>query len=165
LQLQYETIEMADFGKMNCSLARSLSEVGERWSLLIIREAIMGTTRFDQFQKRLGIARNMLATRLNELVANGILRRSASHESARIFDYTLTEKGWDLYGAMAALMHWGDKWLDQGRGAPVVLVDTKTHKPLPRVTLTQGKGSELSPHRIAIQPGPGADERTRKRFS
>jgi DNA-binding HxlR family transcriptional regulator len=156
---------MTDFSDMNCSLARALSQVGERWSLLIIREAIMGTTRFDQFQKRLGIARNILTARLNELVAAGVLTREVSDESARIFDYTLSEKGWDLYGAVAALLHWGDKWLDQGKGAPVVLIDPATKKPLPRVTLKRGNGRQLSPRTVLIRAGAGADERTRRRFS
>jgi DNA-binding HxlR family transcriptional regulator len=163
--IKLKFLAMTDFGDMNCSLARALSQVGERWSLLIIREAIMGTTRFDQFQKRLGIARNILAARLNELVASGVLMREMSDESARIFDYNLTEKGWDLYGAVAALMHWGDTWLDQGKGAPVVLIDPMTTKPLPRVTLKRQDGKQLSPRTVLIKAGAGADERTRMRFS
>jgi DNA-binding HxlR family transcriptional regulator len=156
---------MTDFGDMNCSLARALSQVGERWSLLVVREAIMGTTRFDQFQKRLGIARNILTARLGELVTAGVLKREVSGESARIFDYTLTEKGWDLYGAVAALMHWGDTWLDQGKGAPVTLIDATTKKPLPRVALKRDDGRNVSPRTVLIRAGSGADARTRMRFS
>jgi DNA-binding HxlR family transcriptional regulator len=149
---------------MNCSLARSLAIVGERWSLLIAREAIMGTRRFDHFHRRLGIARNILTARLNELVAGGILDRTPSRESARIFDYALTDKGWDLYGVVAALLHWGDRWLDHGKGPPIVLLDPATRKPLPRVTLVNADGSERSPGMVVIGPGPGADKRTRRRL-
>ncbi len=153
-----------DFGDMNCSVARALGEVGERWSLLIVREAIMGSTRFDEFHQRLGVARNILTRRLETLVAAGVLQRLASEHNARIFIYQLTEKGWDLYPVVAALMHWGDRWIDAGAGPPVVLVDRKTGEPIPRVTLRTERGQAIARADIAIRPGAGATQRTRARL-
>jgi DNA-binding HxlR family transcriptional regulator len=152
------------FAEMNCSVARALGEVGERWSLLIVREAIMGATRFEAFHAALGIARNILTDRLNALVSDGILGKTASKESARIFDYRLTEKGWDLYGVVAALMHWGDRWLPQESGAPVIIVDRRTGEPVPRVTLRRGEALHIPHGELLIAPGPGANERTRWRL-
>jgi DNA-binding HxlR family transcriptional regulator len=165
MQLYFYGSQMTDFADMNCSLARSLAQVGERWSLLIIREAIMGTSRFDDFQKRLEIARNILATRLAELVQNGILSRNTSSESKRIFDYALTEKGWELYTPVVALLQWGDKWLDKGKGAPVALFDRRTNKPIARLQLQGGKHNKITSTSIVILASVGADERTRRRFS
>ncbi len=148
----------------NCSVARALGAVGERWSLLIIREAIMGSTRFDEFHVRLGIARNILQSRLRTLVENGVLERSFSSTNARIPHYVLTGKGWDLFPVVAALMHWGDQWLDNGAGAPVLLVDPSTDAAIPRVTLREREGDVLPPRLILLRAGPGATSRTRQRL-
>jgi DNA-binding HxlR family transcriptional regulator len=155
---------MTAFAKMNCSVACALGEVGERWSLLIVREAIMGATRFEAFHAALGIARNILTDRLNALVLVGVLDKTASRQSARIFDYRLTEKGWDLYGVVAALMHWGDRWLPQESGAPVIIVDKRTGEPVPRVTLRRGEAPDIPHGELLIVAGPGANERTRRRL-
>jgi DNA-binding HxlR family transcriptional regulator len=149
------------FADMNCSLARALSVIGERWSLLIIREAVMGSSRFDEFHQRLGIARNILQTRLEALVSDGIMRREASPQSARVHHYILTDRGWDLFHAIAALMQWGDRWMDKGKGPPVVLVDPGTGAPI--TSLKAGAG--IDPRRIKLRPGPGADKNTARRLS
>lgn len=154
-----------DFSDMNCSVARALGEIGERWSLLIVREAIMGSTRFDEFHQRLGIARNILTARLVTLVAAAVLERTASEQNARIPVYKLTEKGWDLYPVVAALMHWGDRWIELGAGPPVVLVDRASGKPLPRVMLRRDRGQAIPLTDIAIRPGAGATARTKARLS
>jgi DNA-binding HxlR family transcriptional regulator len=155
---------MADFKDMNCSVARALDEVGERWSLLIIREAIMGSTRFDEFHERLGVARNILADRLASLTQSGILTRTISPGDARIHHYALTEKGRDLLPVIAAMMHWGDRWMSAAAGPPVVLVDRKTRAAIPRVTLRRAKGGELGWDDIAIEAGRGAAAPTRARL-
>jgi DNA-binding HxlR family transcriptional regulator len=153
------------FNEMNCSVARALSEVGERWSLLIVREAIMGSRRFDEFHQRLGIARNILADRLTTLVTQGVLSKTPSAENLRILDYVLTEKGRDLFGVVAALMHWGDRWLDNDEGPPVVLLDRKNAQPLPRVTAVRKSGRPVALEEVMIAAGPGATERTRMRLA
>jgi DNA-binding HxlR family transcriptional regulator len=150
--------------KLDCSVARALGEIGERWSLLIIREAIMGSSRFDEFHRRLGIARNILQARLSTLVEADVLQRSLSLENARIPIYALTKKGWDIFPVVAALMHWGDRWLDGGEGPPVILVDSATGSEIQQLVLRHTSGEILSPHQIILRPGRGASSRTRRRF-
>lgn len=111
-------------GEVNCSVARTLAVIGERWTMLILREAFMGRHRFDDFQRNIGIARNILATRLRALVKDGILERSrADGEHARV-EYRLTRKGMELYPVMVAMLKWGDAWLWPAgdKGPPLQLV-------------------------------------------
>src|SRR5215470_15714010 len=107
----------------NCSVARTLAVIGERWTMLILREAFMGRRRFDDFQRNIGIARNILAARLRALVSDGILERSegGEDEHARV-EYRLTKKGLDLYPVMVAMLRWGDTWLCGEKGPPLTLV-------------------------------------------
>ena len=104
----------------NCSLARALSAVGDRWTLLILREAFSRVRRFDDFQSRLSIARRILAERLAGLVADGILEKTAYQERPARFEYRLTQKGLDLYPAILALVHWGDAYCAGAEGPPVI---------------------------------------------
>lgn len=149
---------------INCSIARALGEIGERWSLLIIREAVMGSTRFDEFHERLGIARNILTDRLATLVSHGVLDRTATPHNARIHHYTLTLKGRDLLPVLAALMHWGDRWIHAGIGAPIVLVERKTKRPIAPMILRGDKGQPLESADIDITAGPGATALMRRRL-
>jgi DNA-binding HxlR family transcriptional regulator len=100
----------ADFGSMHCSLARSLDVIGEWWSLLIVRDALMGKRRFGEFQSSLGAARNILSARLKKLVACGILEQVATREHGRR-EYILTDKGRELGMVLLALRLWGARWL------------------------------------------------------
>ncbi|MBE7519193.1 MAG: helix-turn-helix transcriptional regulator [Thermoflexaceae bacterium] len=110
------------FASMNCSVARTLEVVGEWWTMLIVREAFFGVRRFDSMQQRLGIARNVLATRLQSLVDHGILERRRYQERPERFEYRLTEKGLDLYPVLVAMMRWGDRWTVGEDGPPVTLL-------------------------------------------
>ena len=112
------------FAAMDCSVAQSLEVVGEWWSLLILRDSFQGVRRFDDFQRRLGIARNVLTERLQRLVDEGILERRRYQTNPERFEYRLTEKGLDLYPVIIGLMRWGDKWAWGEQGPPVIL----THK-------------------------------------
>jgi DNA-binding HxlR family transcriptional regulator len=103
-----------------CSIARSLEQIGERWTLLIIRDAFLGIRRFDDFQSKLGIARNVLQGRLERLVESGILERVRYQERPERFEYRLTEMGIDLWPVVVALLHWGDKHLAPD-GPPVIM--------------------------------------------
>ncbi|MFN0096420.1 MAG: winged helix-turn-helix transcriptional regulator [Dehalococcoidia bacterium] len=102
------------FAEMSCSIARALDVVGERWTLLVVREAFGGTRRFEDFLERLPIARNVLAERLATLVAHGVLERRPYHERPERYEYGLTERGMDLYPVLIALMHWGEEHTPPG---------------------------------------------------
>ena len=102
-----------DYEGQDCSIARALEVVGERWTLLIVRDAFLGLRRFDQFQESLGIARNVLTDRLNRLVEAGILDRVRYSERPERYEYRLTAKGRDLSIALAGLRQWGDEYLSE----------------------------------------------------
>jgi DNA-binding HxlR family transcriptional regulator len=102
-----------DYEGQNCSIARALEVVGERWTLLIIRDAFLGLRRFEQFQDSLGIARNVLADRLGRLVEEGILERVLYSERPERYEYLLTGKGLDLNIALTSLSQWGDAYLSK----------------------------------------------------
>jgi DNA-binding HxlR family transcriptional regulator len=146
-----------------CPIARSLERVGEWWSILILRDAFYGHTRFDQFQKSLGIAPNMLTRRLNGLVESGMLERVQYSERPPRFEYRLTETGRDFRPVLIALLAWGNRHFategkavlmaDDRTGVEVdpIMVDSKTMRPLD------------SPH-FRMMSGPAADQRIRDRY-
>jgi DNA-binding HxlR family transcriptional regulator len=105
----------------HCSVAAALEIVGERWTLLVIRDAFLGTRRFDAFQRRLGIARNVLTDRLAKLTEAGVLERVRYQERPERFEYRLTDKGLDLWPAIVSLLHWGDKHVFGSDARPLVL--------------------------------------------
>lgn len=111
-----------DIGDLTCSIARSLSVVGDRWTLLILREAFLRTRRFEDFQAHLGMTRHRLADRLRKLVQHGILERVRYEERPPRYEYRLTEKGADLYPVIASLVTWGDRWMAGADGVPIELV-------------------------------------------
>lgn len=106
-----------DFSEMDCSVAHTLEAVGDRWSLLIIRDAFYGLRRFDEFTTDLGIARNVLTDRLGKLVDQGIFEKVAYQDRPVRHEYVLTAKGRDLLGVVLAMAAWGDRWA--GGDAPV----------------------------------------------
>ena len=110
------------FDHMNCSLAQTLNIVGERWTLLILRDAFFGTKRFSQFERSLGIAKNILSTRLNTLVDEGIMERRESTEDGRT-EYVLTEQGLDLQPILLSMTHWGDKYRPNPKGKRLIFVE------------------------------------------
>lgn len=148
----------------NCSVARALSVVGERWSLLIVREAIDGVTRFNDFRDRLGIAGNLLAARLDSLVAAGVLLRVPYREpgTRQRYEYRLTERGLDLRPTLLALLEWGDRYLADPEGPSVVVRhhsadDGHACEEPVRISLECAAGhGDLPPSAIHRTPGPGA---------
>lgn len=149
------------FDGMNCSIARALDEVGEWWTLLIVRECTQGTTRFDEFQNELGIARNVLTARLERLIELGILERFALEERANTYGYRLTKKGNELYPVLVALMQWGDRWLAPNGKPPVALVDQASGKRVEPIAVRGKNGKALSFREVRFAPGPGATTTTR----
>lgn len=148
------------FTGMNCSIARSLEEIGEWWSLLIVRECTQGSTRFDEFQSQLGIARNILAARLQRLTELGVLERYPLDDRANTDGYRLTQKGEDLYPVLVALLQWGDRWLAPEGNPPLALVDDATGRPVEPMTVHCQDGRPLSFHDVRFAPGPGATATT-----
>ena len=152
------------FGKMPCPIARSLERVGEWWSMLIMRDALHGFTRFDEFQKSLGIAPNMLARRLDALVSAGLLeRRSYSTHPPRC-EYVPTERGRDLRPVLLALMAWGNRHFAP-EGASVHLIDKATGAVAEPVLVDRITGRPITEATHALAPGPAAPERTRRRYA
>lgn len=112
-----------NFSDMACSIARTLEVIGERWSLLIVRDAFYGVRRFDDFRQDLGIARNVLSDRLNTLVEQGVFERRQYQERPPRYEYRLTDKGRELLPVILTMMHWGDRWESDGT-PPVALQHT-----------------------------------------
>ena len=112
-------MQRTNFGKLACSIARTLDVIGEPWSPLILRDVFVGFTRFEQLQADLGISRKVLTERLYHLVECGVLERRPYDRRPR-FEYVLTEKGTELFDALMVMVAWGDKWLAGEAGPPVL---------------------------------------------
>jgi DNA-binding HxlR family transcriptional regulator len=141
-----------DYQGQDCSIARALEVVGERWTLLIVRDAFLGVRRFDQFQESLGIARNVLTDRLNRLVDEGILERVRYNERPERYEYRLTGKGRDLNVALTALRQWGDQYLSEK--PPRLLRRKADRKPVVAALVPKG-APVLSADEVESVPGPG----------
>lgn len=150
---------------MNCSVARSLEVLGDWWTLLIIRDAFLGTRRFADFQRNLDVARNVLSERLRHLVRYGVLEKVDAGEFGTRFEYQLTPKGKDLFTVITALRQWGDRWIFGEGNEPLLVVDTRTGRPLPRLRVRDAEGTTVEARNVEVQPGPGADAATRERFA
>ena len=139
-----------------CSLARSLSVIGDRWTLLVLRECFLRVRRFEEFEQRLGIARHVLADRLKKLTDAGVLRKEPYQERPRREEYRLTEKGLDLYPVMLSLLDWGDKWMSGPEGPPLL----RRHKACGHVAHAVHTCSEcgepLDARSMKVELGPGA---------
>jgi DNA-binding HxlR family transcriptional regulator len=142
-----------EYPGQNCSIARALEIVGERWTLLIIRDAFLGMRRFEQFQQSLGIARNVLTDRLNRLVDEGILERVRYGERPVRHEYQLTSKGRDLLLSLTAFRQWGDKYLSP---KPPILLRRKSDRKLVVAALVAKGSGGLRGEQLELVPGPGA---------
>lgn len=145
-----------DYENQNCSVARALESVGERWSLLIVRQLLRRPHRFAELQKLLGVAKNILAARLDKLVALGIVEKRPLDDARDWNEYSLTRKGYDLTPVITALMAWGDKY-EAPNGPPTIFIHECGHDAGHKV-VCQHCGEP--PRRGRLVAGPGADERT-----
>ena len=141
-----------DYDGQNCSIARALEVVGERWTLLIVRDAFLGRRRFDEFQESLGISRNVLAERLGRLVDEGVLERVRYQERPERFEYRLTPKGRDLHLALTGLRQWGDAYLSET--PPTLLRSKADGKPVVAALIPAG-AAHLEVDEVELVPGPG----------
>jgi DNA-binding HxlR family transcriptional regulator len=142
----------------DCSIARTLELVGERWSLLVIRDVFNGKRRFEQMQENLGIARNVLSGRLQKLVDAGILERRPYRERPPRYEYFLTEKGLDLWPTMIALIAWGDRHLAGPEGPPMVVVHKECGGLVDDRRICDRCGKFLAVREARAMLGPGAPD-------
>jgi DNA-binding HxlR family transcriptional regulator len=147
-------VERKSFAGMHCSVAQCLEVAGEWWSMLILRDAFLGVTRFDEFQQRLGIARNILNQRLTRLVDEGVLDKVAYSDHPPRYDYRLTAKGRDLWPVLTAMRQWGDKYAAPD-GPPVRVVHKKCGKVSHAVMTCSACGEPLSARDVRAVRGPG----------
>jgi DNA-binding HxlR family transcriptional regulator len=147
--------DRSDWNMDRCSMAKTLSVVGTRSALLIMREAFYGTRRFDDFVERLGIGRNILTERLRRLTEEAILNKVQYQERPARYEYRLTDKGRALFGVIAALHRWGNDWLASDDGAPVEMVDRRTGNVVNPIVVDEATGEPLDPRQLTMRRGPG----------
>src|SRR5215467_11194593 len=152
------------FGNMQCPIARSLERVGEWWSILILRDASLGLTRFDEFQESLGIAPNILTRRLKALVESGLLERRPYSERPPRDEYVLTQAGRDFRPVLWALLAWGNRHFAP-EGASVVVVDSQTGEQAEPVLVARQTGRPLVAPAFRSAARQAADARTRARHA
>jgi DNA-binding HxlR family transcriptional regulator len=153
-------MQRTSFENMNCPIARSLERVGEWWSILILRD---GLTRFDEFQKSLNIAPNMLTRRLNGLVEEGLLEKRQYSERPPRHEYFLTERGRDFRPVMLALLAWGNKHFSP-EGEAVIVADRATGERADPVLVDRASGRPITEEAFETRPGPAATGTTLERF-
>jgi DNA-binding HxlR family transcriptional regulator len=150
-------VQRTSFQDMNCSVAQCLEVVGEWWSLLIVRDAFLGVRRFDDFQARLGISRNILNQRLSHLVDEGVLARVPYQDHPPRSEYRLTDKGRDLWSVVTAMRQWGDRWASPG-GSPLRMRHRGCGRLVDAVAVCSHCGEPLDARSVTAEPGPGARE-------
>ena len=144
-----------DLSELNCSLARTLEIVGDWWTLLIVRDAFLGVRRFDDFQRNLGVARNVLADRLARLVDEGLLERRRYQERPERFEYRLSEKGIELWPTIITLMKWGDRYYAPPEGKPRIVRHRDCGGEVTGHLTCDRCGASLTAREVVSKPGPG----------
>lgn len=142
--------------KFNCSIAQTVDLIADRWTMLIIRDAFFGVRSFSKFAERLGVARNVLADRLQALVDNEILERVRIKPDVERFEYQLTERGRELLPVIVALTQWGDRWIFGSGNEPIRLLDREKRVAVRKLTVQDEDGHELGADDLRLAPGPGA---------
>ncbi len=140
----------------SCPIADALGIIGDRWTILIIRDAQLGVSRFEGFQNSLGVSRNVLAMRLKLLVGAGIFRRRPLRADGRRHEYVLTEKGLALSTVLIALLDWGERWMPDRRGPRAVTVDRDSGRPVSLRLSRDEDGATVTPSEVRILAGPEA---------
>ncbi len=148
-------MKKTSFAEFSCSIARTVDVVGERWAMLILRSVFLGVTRFEDLQRELGIARNVLAERLDALVSHGVLERLPYQQHPPRHQYVLTEKGRDLLSPLLAIMAWGDRWESGDAGAPVELRHDACGNATRPEVVCSCCGERLTVETLTAHAGPG----------
>ena len=146
------------FAEVDCGVAQAAEQVGDKWALVILRDAFNGVTRFDQFLHHLGVASNVLASRLESLVRAGILVRRPVPGDGRAVDYKLTRKGHDLFPLIIFLNQWGERWMPKPQGARLKVVDRRSRRPVRPVQVLDADGQPLTAHDTQYRSGRGGSD-------
>lgn len=139
-----------------CSVARTVSVIGDRWTLLVLRDCFLGVRRFEAFQERLGISRPMLADRLRKLVEAGVLSKKQYEQAPARHEYRLTRKGLDLHPVIMAIVHWGDVHMAGRAGRPLLHRHKRCGQLFDPVTVCSECGEPLEAREVEVEAGPGA---------
>jgi DNA-binding HxlR family transcriptional regulator len=141
--------------EVHCSIARTMEVLRDAWTLLILRDVFAGITRFDDLQEDLGLSRKILAARLDLLVTAGVLERRPYSERPPRHDYIPTDKGADLFGVVAAMMAWGDRWTAGAAGPPALIRHTACGRHTAAQVACEHCGKPLHLHGVSTEAGPG----------
>lgn len=141
-----------ELDKQPCSLARALSILGDRWTMVILRDCFLGVRRFDDFEKRIGVTRHVLADRLKKLVESGVLYKSPYQQKPLREEYRLTEMGMELHPVIMGMAHWGDKHLSDERGPPLVHIHKQCGQEMQPVTTCSCCGEAVTARDITVKP-------------
>lgn len=147
----------------NCPIARVTEILGEGWTLMVLREAFLGTRHFNDFERELGIARNILADRLKKLVESGLMKRQPSATDRRAVEYRLTRAGRALFPVLIGLTQWASQFLCEGESA-IRFIERATGQDIAPLSVQNQDGRTLELREIAMAPGPDADETLNQRF-
>ncbi len=153
------------FHEMNCGIAQALEALGDWWTLLIVRNAFFGMRRVADFEADLGIAKNVLSSRLQHLVDHGILEKVDVGRQGARYEYRLTDKGEALLPVLTTLREWSDEWIYGKGNEPVIVKDRRTLRRIPRLYVKDADGRKLHRRDLRTVAGPGAFPETRARFA
>ena len=149
------------FEAMNCGVAQALEQVGDWWTLLIVRDAFLGLKRFSEFEASLGIAKNILSNRLQRLVEHEVLAKTALDEPGQRYEYTLTKKGRDLWLVLTAMRLWSDKWVFGKSQVPLKARERDTGREVAALLAVDREGEPIDPRKLEWVAGPGQARRKR----
>jgi DNA-binding HxlR family transcriptional regulator len=141
-----------------CSVARTISVIGDRWTLLVLRDCFLRVRRFEDFQSRLGVTRHVLSDRLRKLTHLGVLQRVPYQDKPRRCEYRLTAKGLDLHPVLVSLVHWGDTHMAGREGRPILLEHCGCGHAFDPVMICSACGEAIDPRQVRVRPGPGASD-------
>jgi DNA-binding HxlR family transcriptional regulator len=153
-RLEFAMVKKTSFEHDGCPVARSLDAIGDWWSMLILREALLGASRFGEFQKRLGLAKNILAVRLRALVDQGILKTAPASDGSAYQEYLLTPKGHGVFPILVALRQWSEEFDARPDEIATILVDREKGKPVRKLELYSQDGRLLNVDDITLKPRP-----------
>jgi DNA-binding HxlR family transcriptional regulator len=154
-------VKRTSLEKAECPIARSLDVIGDWWSLLIIRDAFLGVSRFSEFQKSIGLAKNILTVRLRALVDDGILKMAPASDGSAYQEYVLTPKGRGLFPILVALRQWSEEFSGEPGGFPTLLVDRDKGQPVRKLELRAADGRLLGDGETEVRSNPRVKRRQR----